>query len=314
MKNKLFIFCLMNIVILNNIYSQNFTGEITFKITVIPKNDSIKGDEISQIEDWDLMKYQITKGFYKANYYKNNNYVYSYTYHESSKRMYDDQVDCEYITFRDSRKSNAKFLGATLLKDSTIEVLGHKCYLLKVKSDKSTSREYFSDDIKVNAEDFAGHLVGNWYQKLQLVNGSIPLKSITEYATYYSIQEAVKIEERILDKTEFDLSKNKPLAASYTALDKEAQLIEPTKKQINCYLKKVNSVSKPNGLPFKSYVSFLLTDNAEIKYVSPLNKDELGLYKVSIDVVKTCNIEYIPGEIEGKPINSMVVFPVEFKR
>ena len=294
--------------------AQNFSGEITYKISIIPKNDTSKIDDYTLSEHGEIAKYLITNKYYKSTYFKDGKFNYSYTYHDDTKRMYDDYADGAYITFRDSRRANLEFIGSKIYKDSIIDILGHKSFLVETETSNGTSKNYYSNDIKVNPEEFNGHLVGNWYQKLKEVNGAILLKTITEHDNYYKIQEVIKIEERIVKKSEFDLPKQKPIAASYSALDKKAELLPPTTTQIKCYQSKSHSVSNPQGEPFKSYVSFFLTHKGEILFVESMDKENDPFSVTSIDIVNTCGFSFSPAEIEGKTINSKVFFPVEYRK
>ena len=103
-------------------------------------------------------------------------YNYSYTYNDKTKRMFDDYGNQPYITFRDSQKANYTYFDSKIYKDSTINVLGHPCYMVLTSSEYGTSRTYYSDDVRVNHEDFEGHKVGNWYNKLKEVNGAINIE------------------------------------------------------------------------------------------------------------------------------------------
>jgi len=291
--------------------AQIFSGEITYQIKIIPKNESINLDETIKNQHGELAKYLITSKYYKSTFFKNNEYNYSYTYHDETKRMYDDYANKNYITFRDSQKANTEFKSSKLYKDSTEIILGHKCYMLEVETDRGISKSYYSDDIRVNPEDFKGHKVGNWYQKMKEVNGSILLKSVREYDDYYRIQEAIKIESRTVKKNEFELPK-KLVVASYSTLDIQPNLHSPSDFGKRCYTKKVNAVSKKGGEKITVYVSLIVTAKGKIKNVESTQEDEFGFYKTAIDIVKNCGLKFDPGKINGKLVSSKIYFPITF--
>ncbi|WP_405207124.1 hypothetical protein [Aquimarina sp. LLG6339-5] len=291
--------------------AQYFSGEIVYEMKIIPKSDTIDLKKIIELKGGTTAKYIITSKRYKSTYFKKGEYQYSYTYDDETKRMYDDYADKSYVTFRDSQRANAEYFGSKILRDSTTIILGYTCYMVKTDSEFGKSKTYYSNDIKVNYSDFKGHKVGNWYNKLKEVDGAITLKTITEHENYFEIQEAIKIDKRKVKSDEFKLP-DKPLAASFTALDSQIKMKKPTQEQIQCYQQKIGVVSKGKGEKFTSYISFLLQKDGEIKFIAPYEKDENGFYKVGIDVIKNCGFQFDPGKIQGKPIDSEVYFPIEF--
>ncbi len=291
--------------------AQYFSGEITYKMKIIPKSDTIDIDEIIRIKKGNTMSYIITEKRYKSTYYKDGQYNYSYTYDDQTKRMYDDYADQSYITYRDSRRSNVQHNSSEILKHSTATILGHDCYMVSSESDHGTTKTFYSNDIKVNYTDFEGHKVGNWYDELKEVDGSLTLKSVTEYDTYFQIQEAVNIRTRKVKAKEFGLP-DKPIAASFSALDNQVEMKQPTKEQIECYQEKVRAVSRAEGKKFTCYISFLLQVDGKIRFVEPHEEDEDGFHMVAVDVIQNCGFQFTPGTIEGQPVDSQVYFPVEF--
>ncbi len=305
------LFTILSLSLCLSSFAQLFSGEITYQIKIIPKNDKVDLDETIKNQHGELAKYLITSKYYKSTYFKGESFNYSYTYHDETKRIYDDYADKEYITYRDSQKANTKFKASKLYKDSIETILGHECYMLKVETDRGKSKNYYSDDIRVNPEDFKGHLVGNWYQKMKEVNGSILLKSVQEYENYFKIQEAIKIVPREVKKEEFLLPK-KLVAASYSALDVHPNLHKASDISIRCYMKKVNNVSKKNGEKVKIYVSLIVTAEGQIKHVEPTQKDEYGFYKTAVDIVQNCGLKFDPGQINEKLVSSKIYFPITF--
>lgn len=292
-------------------YAQYFSGEISYQIKIVPKSDTVNVKDIIKLKHGTTAKYIIAPRRYKSTYLKDNEYNYSYTYDDDTKRMYDDYADKPYITYRDSQKANYEYYGSEILKDSTSIILNHKCYMVLTKSEYGTSRTFYSDDIRVNYSDFEGHKVGNWYNKLKEVDGAIALKTITEHDSYYEIQEAITIEERNVDSNEFMLP-NKPVAAAFSALDTRVELIQPTAGQIKCYQNKVAKASTSDGEKYICYISFLLEKDGAIKFIEPYEEDEHGFYKTAVDIIQKCGFIFQSGRINGEQVDSQVFFPVEF--
>lgn len=291
--------------------TQYFSGEITYEITYIPKSDSLNIEEIRDNDHGNVSTYLITSKHYKSTYYKEGNYTYSYTYDDSTKRMFDDYVTNFYVTFRDSRRSNGEYTKPAVYKDSLQTVLGRKSYLVVKESVRGKTRSYYSDDLKVNYADFKGHKVGNWYQELKAVDGAISLKSITEFPDYYEVRQAVKIDEREVEEREFKLP-NKPVAASFSALDQKIEMNQPTEEVINCYREKVGAISKPEGKEYTVYLKFLVKKDGEIEFIEPVEEDESGFYKTAVDIILYCGIEFIPGKIDGVNVDAQMYFPIVF--
>lgn len=294
-------------------HAQYFSGEIIYEMKIIPKSDTVNIKEIMDLKHGTTASYIITSKHYKSTYFKDGKYNYSYTYDDETKRMFDDYSDKPYVTFRDSRKANFEYFGSQILKDSTAMILGYDCYMVVTESEYGTSKTYYSDGIKVNYADFEGHKVGNWYNKLKEVDGAMTLKTVTEHESYFEVQEAIKIDKRKVKIKEFQLPE-KPVAASFTALDKQIEMQQPSQEQIQCYQQKVGAVSNQGGEKVTSYVSFLLQKGGEIKFVEPYEEDKDGLYKVAVDVIESCGFQFSPGMIAGEPVDSQVYFPVEFQR
>ncbi|MGV6832592.1 MAG: energy transducer TonB [bacterium] len=295
--------------------AQRFSGEIEYKISIIPKNDSVDVDFLKLNNRGDKSIYLINHGNYKNSYFKNDEFQYSYTYENVTKRMYDEEVKDNYLTFRDSRKENIAPSKSTIYKDSTKTILDKKCFLVVYQNENSVSKTYYSDAVKVDPSAFENHKVGYWYDKIKEVNGSIGLKTITEYSDHFVVYEAVRITERAISPEEFALPLDKIIVASYAALDKAVELEEPNQETIKCYFDKVRSAKTEKSLNESKtvYVSLIVKKNGEITNIRPIEEDKDELFKVAIDILQNCNIKFIPGQIDNRPVSSETYFPVSFE-
>ncbi|GAB5399279.1 MAG: hypothetical protein Aureis2KO_08640 [Aureisphaera sp.] len=295
-------------------HAQYFSGEIEYETSIILKDTSLSLDSIWSLKNGSTSKYLISPNLYKSTYLDNGNVTYVYTYDDVSKRMYDEVPDSPYITYRDSRKSNYEYYGSKINRDSIVEVLGRECFAVHYDSEYGKSTTFYSDEIKVDYESFKGHKVGNWYEKLKEVNGCITMKAITEFEDYIEIREAVKITSLELTRDDFEVPSDKIIVASYSALDKPAQIVEPTQKQIECYQQKIREgqQKKPDAEKITCYLSFVLTKNGEIKYVEPVDMEHPELNTIALDILNSCSMQFTPGEINGRPVSSLTYLPVEF--
>jgi len=291
-----------------------FSGEITYEYKIIPKSINVNVDSLYQELTGTTSTYLITDSYYKSTYFKNGEVTYSYTYHDETKRMYDNQSTLGYITYRDSRVSDLETNDFEIFRDSTIEILGETAILLKTNYSENLTKSYYSTERKVNYKTFEGHQVANWYNRLKSTGGGILLKSITYFETHTEILKAINISERLVDRNEFDLPADKPIAASASALDERVELKTPTNQQIRCYqtiIKKASGKLKDKN-SLSIYLRFIVTKNGKIKQLSVVNRDKNGLYLAAIDVLKSCKLSFIPGKINGESVDSETYFPINF--
>ncbi|MEP0004887.1 MAG: energy transducer TonB [Balneola sp.] len=309
---KLFFLTFMVFISVNA--SAQFSGEITYEYKIIPDNNSVNIDSLYNSLTGSSSVYVITDSYYKSTYYKNGEMTYSYTYHDETKRMYDEQAKLDYITYRDSRDSNLGGNQFEIFKDSTINILGYEAVLLKTDYNGKATKSYYSTTQKVNYETFKGHKVANWYNRLKALDGGILLKSITQYEEHTEILTAVNVTERQVSREEFNLPNDKDVVASFSALDDRVELDSPSRDQIRCYQqmvqKAVSTIEKKETITI--YLQFILDENGEISELGVLERDKYGLYLAAIDILKNCGLNFKPGKINGQPVASETYFPVEF--
>lgn len=305
------------ISITSHLMAQHFSGTITYKTTIEPKNNTIDMATIENNSPPGKTKYYtITDGFYKSVYKEDNTFTYSYTYHDSTKLMYDDYADRPYITYRDSRKATTGSIISKINRDTVVTYLDLPCFVVTAVAEDYISTRLYSDKVRVNYTTFEGHAVGNWYNQLKELEGAISLKTITKYEDYTEITEAVAIDRRPVALDEFALPADKPVVASYAALEEKVNLGQPTQEQIDCYRKKLleGQKLKPNNTAqgIETYVRFILKANGTKELIEAYQPDPYGLHEVAIDIVKTCDLPFTPGKIDDQNVDTDVIFPIEF--
>ncbi len=294
-------------------HAQFFSGELTYKKRIIAKTPKFNVDSAVAADLGPEMTYLITRNFYKSSYFKDGKEAYSYTYHDETKRMYDEHAEKDYISYRDSRKGNTSVIRTRIYKDSTREVAGHMCFMTEGIYENYIQRTYYATDLSIDTESYKGHEVGDWYNRMKQVNGALSLMSISEYANHIEILETIKITPRNLKAKDFEIPGNKIVVASYSALDKRVEMETTSLASQACIRKKIGEAPATNS-KLVCYVSFIVSDKGKISHVEPYEKDEEGYYKIAVDIVSSCGLEFKPGEISGKPVSSLVYFPVSFGR
>lgn len=309
-------FILSLIIISSSLAAQDFNGEILYEIRIIPKHKNLNLDSLWSTKKGDQVRYRITNSFYESAYLKEGKKTYSYSYNNVSKRMYDNYADKKYITYRDSRKSITEYYSSKMNKDSLISILGMTCYPVEYESDFGNTTSYYSEDLRIEYSSYKDHKVGNWYEKLKKVDGSLPLKLITEHATYTEIQEAVKISEIDLNASDFSLPSNKIIVASASALDKKVEMIQPPKSKVRLYQRLIKDAMKKANFKdtYKCYLSLVVRKNGEVDYIEAVEQDEHSLYKSAEELFAQSDFKFIPGQIDGNEVSSLIYFPVEFKK
>jgi len=138
--------------------------------------------------------------------------------------------------------------------------------------------------------------------------------SINEYATHFEINEVTNLSARPL-KPEYFALPDKLVVASENALDKGVELKPLTRETIDCYRQKMTEGMKNVPVAsYRSYIILIVSNKGELNYIEPYEKDEYGLYKIAIDIISGCNINFTPGQITGEDVNSLIYFPVDFSK
>lgn len=298
-----------------SVFPQRFSGEITKKTTIIAKQEGLDTDSVLNALPGDISVYLITDGYYKSTYLKNGKVTYNYTYHKGEDKMYDENAEDDYITYRDARKPNISEVQRQIFRDSIIMVMGYKCFLVKTEYEEYTAYSYYTDELKVKYDNFAGHAVANWYEDLKELDGAQLLKVVSEYPDYTEIAEAINVDVREVSISEFDLPKGKPVFASYQALDEQVEMGDISASLALCYNKKIRSVSSsaPNAVSYTVYIRLIVKIDGSFEFLKPIEEDEQVFHKVALDIVQNCGIKLLAGKIDGKAVSSETYFPVEFK-
>ncbi|MBO6525360.1 MAG: hypothetical protein JJ971_16140 [Balneolaceae bacterium] len=295
---------------------RNFSGEIVYKTIIKPKTEALNVDSLMQSLQGDETRYIINDSLYKSSYYSDGEFTYSFTYDSKTKRMYDYRTGMQYVTYRDSRAPNETELDIKINRDSVISILGYKAYQTINNTYDYSTTTYYSDAIRIKYSAFEDHNVGHWYERLQLTNGAISLKSITYKETHLEILEAVEVKHRELKPEEFELPEGLPVIASYSVLDEQVELISPTPNQIRCYQSKIAAapdIYENEDREFTSYVAFLVTKQGKAKFAYAAEVDDYGLSKIAVDIIETCNLNFRPGKKNGVIIESESFLPVYFQ-
>jgi hypothetical protein len=87
------------------------------------------------------------------------------------------------------------------------KISGFACKAITEMEASGKKLIYFSDKIKVQAQSFGAHRLGNWIDYLQQTDGGLHLQTITYHEDYISVMTAVKIEKRVFEEGFFDVNR-----------------------------------------------------------------------------------------------------------
>jgi hypothetical protein len=294
--------------------AQDFTGQISFIRRIIAKDNTVNVDSLMDGTLGDSSVYTLSGPYYKTTFFRKGKPTYTYTYHHAAHRFYHELPYNTYITYEDSRRKHDSLTSLTLHRDSITTILGYKCFVAHKVSENSTGKAWYSDQIRINPETFKGHNAADWYKELKLTNGCFNLKSVSEHGNYIEVFEAVRVIRKKIDEKFFQLPAVKPVVASYSTLDKEPGMKEISPQAQECYDLKAKTapVAFHRSREVSCVVLFIVTADGKIQHVHPYEKDDYGLHKIAVDVVKNCGIEFTPGEIDGKPVSSEFYMIVGF--
>lgn len=143
-------------------------------------------------------------------YYINNNKYKSYTEQKQLVQLYDGD-DNVYRPFMRGQAmpvmeaSKASYeVEITPLKEQAT-ILGYTCHSLQVTGDGSTTVYYYSPKVRVDAEKFSKHQLGNWYAYLKASGGALPLRFIITNTKqgYIWTSEATAVQDMPLTAADF---------------------------------------------------------------------------------------------------------------
>lgn len=293
---------------------QSFSGEIASEIRIIPKMEGLNADSILSEKFGTHTTYLITDGYYKSTYFRQDKMTYSYTYQKGLNKMFDEQAETDYVTYRDSRKDSSTDIEWQIYPDRTTTILGYECFMAKTVYETHTAYNFYAKDLRVNYEDFVGHNLANWYNRLKQLDGAMLMKVVSEYPQYTQITEATQVNVRDVALSEFDLPGDKPVYASFQALEELVDVAQPAPEVINCYRIKSADAPRPHDgeKQYTYYLSLVVMEDGSISHAESLYEDEHGLHEIAMDIILNCGFEMIPGKINGKPVSSEAIIPLVF--
>ncbi|OJW73825.1 MAG: hypothetical protein BGO59_17420 [Spirosoma sp. 48-14] len=185
-----------------NAIAQYFEGRILYKNSFfLPNGQDITASAAKMMGT--EQDYYINAKHYKS--LMNGQMITMQLYRSDENKYYSVDGNNTAQSFDGSTESGKITKVETL--EGTFDVLGRKCKGVVLTGNSSKTTYYYDESMKVNIETFSKHKFGNWIDYLQASNGALPLAFIIENPQYTWKSEAVKVEPKKLDDSEFTLPK-----------------------------------------------------------------------------------------------------------
>lgn len=199
MKNSTLL-SLIFILFLQHIISgqENFEGILKFKIKIQDKTGQMT-DEQSDMFLGDTQTYYLKGKKYRS---EMNGMLKMTTIHEGRDTLFTKMKDVNSLMYTLTNESEEKVISYELKKTDKV-ILGYKCDLLEVKTNKGFHQYYFNKDLKCAPTTYENHKMGLWDFFTKKTGGTLPIISISDVEDYKSYIELTSVERKELNNNMF---------------------------------------------------------------------------------------------------------------
>ncbi len=312
--NKIVLFLALSAmgIIYNSLLAQSFSGKIIYEFTYAAKDKNVLQKDLVIDMPTDSVVYTIMNGHYKSERYYQGKLIEFYTYTAESKKMFYSTEDREYYIYylpHDDKYKTSLYTEHHEGKDS----------ILNFSTYKSTSviggeehLNFYAPSIAIDPASFKGHHFGAWEQLLNENEGAIPLRTVTHNYDHYEIKSAVKIAHLPLKTSDFEPEKSKEIVASRESLEIPAVAEEPSQATYYCYMAKIEEIADKmiEGKNYNYVLRMVIDENGKPTHIKAINSDYLGFEKVAEEIIKECNFNFTPGQINDKFQKAEIFMPL----
>ena len=190
----LWIFCLQ----LSTHSQENFEGILKFKIKIQDKTGQMI-DEETDIYVGNLQTYYLKGKKYKS---EMNGLLKMVTYHEGKDTLFTKMNGINTLMYSLTDESEEKVVSYEFKKTDKV-VLGYKCELLEVKTNKGFHQYYFNKDLKNSPTAYKNHKMGLWDFFNEKTGGALSIIQISDVEDFKSSIELISVERKKLDNSIF---------------------------------------------------------------------------------------------------------------
>jgi hypothetical protein len=185
-------------VSLSTFSQEYFEGILKFKSEFRDKTGQMTDEEAKQFLGTEITYYL------KGDHYNSsmNGFLQMKTYYNGRDTIYLNMQGNNNLLYTLSSEEEEKIISYEF-KETDAVILGYKCELLEVKTNKGFHKYYFNRNIKLNPEDYKNHKAGLWHFFLEKTGGAISLKTSGDLKDSYNAIEVISIEKKQLDESIF---------------------------------------------------------------------------------------------------------------
>ncbi|WP_435415411.1 hypothetical protein [Polaribacter aestuariivivens] len=182
-----------------SIYSQeNFEGILKFNMQIQDKTGDLADEQSKQFVG-DKQTYYLKGKKYKSEL---NGMLKITTYHEGRDTLFTKMNGTDVLMYSLTNVDEEKVISYEIKKTDKI-VLGYKCDLLEVKTNKGFHQYYFNKNLKCAPSTYENHKMGLWDFFTEKTGGALSIISISDVEDFKSTIELIAIERKNLDDTIF---------------------------------------------------------------------------------------------------------------
>ena len=199
MKNFKTISILLILFLQFSVQSQeNFEGILKFKIKIQDKTGQMT-DEQSDMFMGNSQTYYLKGKKYRSEL---NGMLKMVTYHEGKDTLFTKMNGVSSLMYTVTNVSEEKVISYEI-KETNKVILGYKCELLEVKTNKGFHQYYFNKELKCATTTYENHKMGLWDFFTEKTGGALSIISISDVEDYKSTIELTSVERKKLDDSIF---------------------------------------------------------------------------------------------------------------
>ena len=177
---------------------ENFEGILKFNIKIQDKTGQMTDEET------DLYVGNVHTYYLKGEKYKSemNGMLKMATFHEGRDTLFTKMNGVNTLMYSLTNESEEKVISYDFKQSDKI-VLGYKCELLEVKTNKGIHQYYFNKDLKNNPTAYENHKMGLWDFFNEKTGGAISIIQISDVEDFKSSIELISVDRKKLDDNIF---------------------------------------------------------------------------------------------------------------
>ena len=179
-----------------------FEGILTFDIELKDKSGQMSDEDLKQYMGTS-QKYYIKGSMYKSEF---NGLLQTVTFNEGKDTLFTKMNGQNVLLYKLTNKADEKIISYEF-KETDVVILGYKCELLEVKTDKGYHKYFFNRDLKNDPEAYKNHKAGLWDFFTSKTDGALSIISISNTDEFASKIVLTSVNRKKLDDSIFERPK-----------------------------------------------------------------------------------------------------------